>query len=166
MSFKGFIALVLLWLLSETAIENFISLLLFENVVLSHSHSHFPWKRQNCPQCMFLFAEEGHSNTARWACTAETLKEQHLLRAAGKALQGWGRSTSNTATTVGPIAGEQRSAAVSCLAAASLSKLVSEPHPPLYSHLHKLAPPQCWFETCCQVRRDPRWSKIIHHDPR
>ena len=54
-------------------LENFVSLLLFENVVLSHSHSHFfPFESDKTAHNACFFAKEGHSNTARWACTAET----------------------------------------------------------------------------------------------
>ena len=37
-------------------LENFVSLLLFENVVLSHSHSHFPFESDKTAQnaCFFL----------------------------------------------------------------------------------------------------------------
>ena len=47
-------------------LENFVSLLLFENVVLSHSHSHFfPFESDKTAHNACFFAKEGHSNTAR-----------------------------------------------------------------------------------------------------
>ena len=73
----------LIMLCIATAMENFVSLLLFENVVLSHSHSHFPFESDKTVHnaCFFLLKKVTATQLGE---LAETLKERHLLRAQRK----------------------------------------------------------------------------------